>query len=214
MSVPQETPISRDTSLRKGLPHQNVSQIEVPWEGVTLNRCLFIAITILVITSGCQRLNEVVRGHKDVTEVDTVGTVLNMRHTAARKAWLPPPQSEASLWDTFFWWVSDDDEEESRRGKSRKTNQEKSIKGLRHKAIPKRNLLRGRDDRFKARREKGRRNNEEKKESVKGRREMERRLKQKKLEEEEHEVEKEEEKEKIQKKSKENKKKDAGMKRK
>ena len=44
-------------SLRKTLSLQNVAQIEVPWEGVTLNRCLFIAITILVLTSGCQRLN-------------------------------------------------------------------------------------------------------------------------------------------------------------
>lgn len=44
-------------SLRKSLSVQNVAQIEAPWEGVTLNRCLFIAITILVLSSGCQRLH-------------------------------------------------------------------------------------------------------------------------------------------------------------
>lgn len=43
--------------LRKSLSIQSMAQIEVPWEGVTLNRCLFIAITILVLSSGCQRLH-------------------------------------------------------------------------------------------------------------------------------------------------------------
>lgn len=44
-------------SLRKALSIQNLSQIEKPWENVTLNRCLFVAITILVLTSGFQRLH-------------------------------------------------------------------------------------------------------------------------------------------------------------
>lgn len=44
-------------SLRKALSIQNLSQIDRPWENVTLNRCLFVAITILVLTSGFQRLN-------------------------------------------------------------------------------------------------------------------------------------------------------------
>lgn len=44
-------------SLRKALSIQNLSQIEKPWENVTLNRCLFVAISILVLTSGFQRLH-------------------------------------------------------------------------------------------------------------------------------------------------------------
>lgn len=44
-------------SLHKTLSIQNLTQIETPWENVTLNRCLFVAITILVLTSGVQRLN-------------------------------------------------------------------------------------------------------------------------------------------------------------
>lgn len=44
-------------SLRKALSIQNLSQIDRPWENVTLNRCLLVAITILVLTSGFQRLN-------------------------------------------------------------------------------------------------------------------------------------------------------------
>ena len=45
------------SGLRRALSMQSLSQVEVPFQGVTLNRCLFIAITILVITSGFQRLN-------------------------------------------------------------------------------------------------------------------------------------------------------------
>lgn len=44
-------------ALRKAPSIQNVTKIEKPWENVTLNRCLFVAITILVLTSGVQRLH-------------------------------------------------------------------------------------------------------------------------------------------------------------
>lgn len=44
-------------SLHRTLSIQNLSQMEKPWENVTLNRCLFVAITILVLTSGFQRLH-------------------------------------------------------------------------------------------------------------------------------------------------------------
>lgn len=74
-----------------------------------------------------------------------------------------------SLWDTFLWWVDDDedndDEGGSKRGKSRKVTREKPTHGLRHKAIPDRRLLKGRDGRFKARRDKARRDEEESQEA-------------------------------------------------
>lgn len=44
-------------SLHRTLSIQNLSQMEKPWENVTLNRCLFVAITILVLASGFQRLH-------------------------------------------------------------------------------------------------------------------------------------------------------------
>lgn len=44
-------------SLHRTMSIQNLSQMEKPWENVTLNRCLFVAITILVLTSGFQRLH-------------------------------------------------------------------------------------------------------------------------------------------------------------
>ncbi|XP_053507987.1 uncharacterized protein LOC128624389 [Ictalurus furcatus] len=188
-SLPRESPVTRGVSLRKSLSVQNVAQIEAPWEGVTLNRCLFIAITILVLSSGCQRLHEFLRGRKDGRDLEPIGSVLNVRHTALRKYRLPAPEPETSLWDTFFWWVSDDedndDEEGSRRGKSRKVTRERATRGLRHKAIPDRKLLKGREGRFKARRDKARQDKKKSRENMKVQREKMKSLREKKMEEEE-----------------------------
>ncbi|XP_060761348.1 uncharacterized protein LOC132871243 isoform X2 [Neoarius graeffei] len=190
-SPPYEAPVSRGVSLRKSLSIQNTAQMEVPWEGVTLNRCLFIVITILVLSSGCQRLHELLRGRKDGMSLEPIGSVLNARHTAVRKYYLPTPEHETSLWDTFFLWMSDDDDDDekrSRRGKPRKATREKVTQGLRHKAIPDRKLLKGREGRFKARRGKARQDEKkESRESAKAQKEKAKRLEEKKLEEEKRE---------------------------
>ncbi|XP_062413699.1 uncharacterized protein LOC119209485 isoform X2 [Pungitius pungitius] len=55
--LPREPSFPRTTALRKASSFQNLTQIETPWENVTLNRCLFVAITILVLTSGFQKLH-------------------------------------------------------------------------------------------------------------------------------------------------------------
>ncbi|TSP09111.1 hypothetical protein Baya_10733 [Bagarius yarrelli] len=192
--VPQPKPLRqsrRPVPLRKSLSIQNVAQIEAPWEGVTLNRCLFIVITILVLTSGCQRLHEFLRGRKEGSDFESMGTALNVRHTAVKKYHVRTPEPETSLWDTFLWWVSededdddDDDEDDSGRGRS---NKMKATGGLRHKAITDRSLLKGGEGRFKARRNKARQDEEESQENVT-------RLRTKKLEKEEEEREEQEDK--------------------
>ncbi|KAG7319832.1 hypothetical protein KOW79_016975 [Hemibagrus wyckioides] len=189
-SLPREAPVSRGVPLRKSLSIQSMAQIEVPWEGVTLNRCLFIAITILVLSSGCQRLHDFLRGRKDGTDLEPTGADLSVRHAAVKKYRVPAPEPETSLWDTFLWWVDDDEDDDeggSRRGKSRKVTREKATRGLRHKAIPDRRLLKGRDGRFKARRDKARRDEEESREGVMAQREKVKRLGEKKPEGEERE---------------------------
>lgn len=55
--VVTDAPPSAAASLHRALSLQNLSQTEKPWENVTLNRCLFVAITILVLTSGFQKLH-------------------------------------------------------------------------------------------------------------------------------------------------------------
>ncbi|XP_062338435.1 junctional sarcoplasmic reticulum protein 1 [Osmerus eperlanus] len=109
-SVPRQTsnPPTRSMSLRKSLSIQNLSQIDTPWENVTLNRCLFVAISILVLTSGLQRLHEVVRGRRGAEEEEVAG--LAVRRSALRIR--APPEPEPPLWEVLLSWLpdlSDDD---------------------------------------------------------------------------------------------------------
>ncbi|XP_076847445.1 uncharacterized protein LOC143493139 [Brachyhypopomus gauderio] len=164
---PREALPSR-VSLRKALSIQNLAQIQVPWEGVTLNRCLLVAITIVVITSGFQRLHDVVRGQRNGADVEPARTAVYTRHATLRRGRLAPPQlkPETSLWETFFWWVADDDddddeEEERRRVKSRKVIRERASRGLRPpKPILGRKAQKQREERFKVHRGKMREDKE------------------------------------------------------
>lgn len=179
----REHPVSSATSLRKALSIQNLAQIETPWEGVTLNRCLIIAISILVLTSGLQRINEALRGHKD-EEI----TAVSERHAVIRRAKLPTHEPETSLWDTFFWWVDDDDEGSSKR-KSKRASQKRTSRGFRHRTVPNLRLLKKRETKFTERR--GRRDAGEMKERTKRTKEKEIEVRKKKIEKEEEEEEEE-----------------------
>ncbi|XP_056302506.1 uncharacterized protein LOC130214721 [Danio aesculapii] len=166
--IPREHPLSSATSLRRALSIQNLSQMQMerPWEGVTLNRCLIVAITILLLSSGLQRIHDAVRGRKEDSEALTV---LTDRHTLLRRGKITP-QPDSSLWDTLFWWLDDDDDEE-RSGKHKKVS-----RSLRHRALPDPRLLKKRKT-FTERR--GRAGEEEVKETRK-------KMKAKKMEEEEN----------------------------
>lgn len=104
-------------------------------------------------------------------------------------------QPETSLWDTFLWWLGDNEvndvEEGSRRSNSRKVTREKATRGLRHKAIPDRKLLKGREGRFKARRHKERQDKKDSPEIMKAPREKMKRLGEKNPKEEQREEEEE-----------------------
>ncbi|XP_041956628.1 nucleolin [Alosa sapidissima] len=187
-TIPRETPSSRTNAmsgLRRALSMQSLSQVEVPFQGVTLNRCLFIAITILVITSGIQRLHETLRGRRDVAE-EEYG--LSLKHSALKKHH-HEPEPESSLWDTFFWWVADDDdddeEEDGGRGRKKKGVREKSSRGLRNRALPDKFLLKKGEGSLRDRKEKRRRGEEE--ERGKGKREHDKKAKKRRIEEEEEE---------------------------
>lgn len=180
--TPREHLTSSATSLRKARSIQNLAQIETPWEGVTLNRCLIIAITILVLTSGLQRINEVLRGRKDVNEESTA---VSERHAFIRGSKLPAQENETSLWDTLFWWL--DDDEDSNKRKSKRATQERVSRGFRHRTFTHPKLLKQRETTFSERRR--RRDTDEIKERTKNKKEEEIKVK-KKTEEEEEEEEK------------------------
>ncbi|KAG7456825.1 hypothetical protein MATL_G00239920 [Megalops atlanticus] len=204
--VPKSAPkeLSRTTSLRRALSIQNLSQIEGPWQGITLNRCLFVAITILVISSGCQRLHEALKSLRAVDHGKSEEEGLTLRHMNLKEdRALPQPEPETSLWDTLFWWVMEDDDdqdedEESPEGKPKK----KEVKGSGDRGASgkeKRRETPGKplpekEGRVKEKREKkGRKQQDD--QTEKGKRRSEKRVTVEQWEEDEEEEEQEEEEE-------------------
>ncbi|KAK2822289.1 hypothetical protein Q5P01_022354 [Channa striata] len=147
-----------EPSLHKNF--QTPTQIETPWENVTLNRCLFVAITILVLTSGIQRLHATLRG-QSTEEEEEVGLRVTQSSTLRHRSQQPEP--ETSLWEVMFWWLPDfddeDDEEEeeendkqdNRRGSNKKAQASRSF---RNKPLPEKNLMKQTHGKLKDRRAK------------------------------------------------------------
>ncbi|KAL4658952.1 hypothetical protein GN956_G3367 [Arapaima gigas] len=93
--VPKEpsravAPISRSLSI------QSLSEVEDPWEGVTLNRCLIVAVVVLVISASIQCLNEALDAFD--REAEELGAVEGGTLS------LTPEEQESSVWDRLFWW--------------------------------------------------------------------------------------------------------------
>ncbi|XP_037537267.1 uncharacterized protein LOC119414241 [Nematolebias whitei] len=158
----KEPSFSKPTSLQKSLSIQSLTQIETPWENVTLNRCLLVAITILVLTSGFQRLHETFRSRGTADEEAGLTTRRSgmIRHRGQH------PEPETSLWEVMFWWLPDldDDEEEEddaeiKRRKSKTGGTARVSRGLRHRSLPDKKLLKQRDGKLKDRRAKKARDN-------------------------------------------------------
>ncbi|XP_064184601.1 uncharacterized protein DDB_G0283697 isoform X2 [Anguilla rostrata] len=202
---PTQREISRTMSIRRALSIQNLAQMDSPWEGVTLNRCLFVAITILLISSGLQRLHvalKALRAEEDEGErVEEDGgrgmkDSLALRH-AGLKQDRTPPQPESSLWDTLFWWVLEDDDDEDEEEESADTRKtETGMKGVRggagrakHRETP---GSAGRK-REKRKEKRGRGREPEEEEGVMGKRRKEKRETVKQWEKEEEEEDEEEE---------------------
>ncbi|XP_044074191.1 junctional sarcoplasmic reticulum protein 1 isoform X2 [Siniperca chuatsi] len=166
-TLPREPSFPRTTSLHKALSIQNLTQIETPWENVTLNRCLFVAITILVLTSGFQRLHETLRGQGTAEEEEEVGLTVRRSGTLRHRG--QPPEPETTLWEVMFWWLpdlddeedeeeddddDDDDDGEVKRGKSKRGATARASRGLRNKPLPDKKLMKQRGGKLKDRRAK------------------------------------------------------------
>nr|XP_046178485.1 uncharacterized protein LOC124010150 isoform X3 [Oncorhynchus gorbuscha] len=169
--MPREPSLpARSMSLRKAMSLQNLSQIETPWEGVTLNRCLFIAITILLFSTVFQKLHETIKGGRGVEE-EEYDIALTVRRSALRHRVQPQEVvPEKSLYEVLFWWlpdIDDDNEEEAdegetKQGRVKKRVRERSLKGLRGNGTPERKLVKGREGKTKDKRAKRERDEETK----------------------------------------------------
>ncbi|RVE61780.1 hypothetical protein OJAV_G00173950 [Oryzias javanicus] len=158
--LPKQPSFSTPASLHKSLSIQNLAQVEMPWESVTLNRCLFAAIIILVLTSGFQRLSETIRGQKPVDEEED-GLMRRPLQMVNRGQ---PLQPEKSLWEVMFWWLpdlDDDDEDDGiRRGRSKRGAITTKARTHRNRPFPGKKLLKQRDGKLKDRRARKRMNKE------------------------------------------------------
>ncbi|CAN9502886.1 unnamed protein product [Ophioblennius macclurei] len=162
-------------SLQKSSSLQNLTPMETPWENVTLNRCLFVAITILVLTSGFQRLNEALRGHRAMEEEEEVR--LTTRHRGSIRHRGQTLEPDISLWDVMFWWLPDfddededeadeeddegDEDEEVKRRKVKQSREARASSSLRNKPLPDQKLMKRREGSLKERRAKKDRKEEE-----------------------------------------------------
>ncbi|KAM3865960.1 uncharacterized protein ACN63O_009602 [Diretmus argenteus] len=151
-TLPREPSFPRTMSLRKSMSIQNLTQIEKPWENVTLNRCLFVAITILVLTSGFQRLHETLRGRRPIEEEEEEAG-LTIRHSGTSRHKVQPPEPGTSLWEVMFWWLPDFDEGgQAKRGRSKRGAT--VSRGLRNRPQPDKKLTKQREGKLKNRRAK------------------------------------------------------------
>ncbi|XP_070775703.1 LOW QUALITY PROTEIN: junctional sarcoplasmic reticulum protein 1 [Enoplosus armatus] len=164
-TLPRELSFPKTTSLHKALSIQDLAHIETPWENVTLNRCLFVAITILVLTSGFQRLHETLRGQGTAEEEEKeVGLAVRRSGTLRHRG--QPPEPETTLWEVMFWWLpdlddeedeeedNDDDDGEVKRGKPKRGATARTSRGLRNKPLPDKKLMKRRDGKLKDRKAK------------------------------------------------------------
>ncbi|TNN78097.1 hypothetical protein EYF80_011602 [Liparis tanakae] len=158
-SLPGGTPNVETAALRKAPSIQNVTKIEKPWENVTLNRCLLVAITILVLTSGFQRLHEALRGQGAAEEEEEVE--LTVRRTGTLRQRRQPPEPEATLWEVMFGWLpdlddeedgdDDEDEDDEQVEESKRGEAVRAPRGLRNKPLPDKKLMKQREGTFKKR---------------------------------------------------------------
>ncbi|XP_063742271.1 junctional sarcoplasmic reticulum protein 1 isoform X2 [Eleginops maclovinus] len=160
--LPREPSIPRTTSLHKPLSGPNLTHIETPWENVTLNRCLFVVISILVLTSGFQRLHETLRGQRTVEE--EVG--VKVRRSGSLRHRGQPPEPETTLWEVMFWWLPDldDDEDEEEDddddGQLKRVKSKRGASGFRNKPLPDKTLMKPKEGKLKDKRAKKARNEE------------------------------------------------------
>ncbi|CAM4656131.1 unnamed protein product [Leuciscus chuanchicus] len=124
---------------RRIFPVESLSKVQNPWKGITLNRCILVAMVIVMVNSGVEIVQETIEPYFEVTE-DELGSELQTGDlTAEPDSW----------WYTFaFWnWRSEDELEEFRKKRAARTRLDGEKVGprkIRNKEMAK-GLLKGRE---------------------------------------------------------------------
>ncbi|KAL4608083.1 hypothetical protein GN956_G25150 [Arapaima gigas] len=123
--------------LHRTISLQTLTQIEAPLEWITLNRCLVLAITLVLIGSSFQRLCEVLEGLGQKVETQSPEIQSTDLRDISLELDSQLEQIESSLWDNWFLnLILDDDadnnedsEEEEEEENSRWVAEQKSDHG-------------------------------------------------------------------------------------
>lgn len=102
---------------RRIFPVESLSKVENPWKGITLNRCIMVAMIIVAVSSGVEKLQEVLEPYFEETEEP--GSELQAGDLSEESSW----------WDTFaFWnWGSEDKIDEFKKKRSAKQRQGEKV---------------------------------------------------------------------------------------
>lgn len=111
---------------RRLLPVKSLSEVENPWTGVTLNRCILVAMVVIVVSSGVELVQETLEPLFEEAE-EEAGSELQ-----------DGGADESSWWDTLaFWnWGGEDELEKLRKRRAAR---------IRNKEMPTKGLLKERD---------------------------------------------------------------------
>lgn len=80
-------------SYERILSIENLSDVPNPWKGFTMNRCLVLALVVLLVSSGVNELHDAIDSFVEETGVRSfIGSVQD------------GSIMQFSLWDNFMWW--------------------------------------------------------------------------------------------------------------
>lgn len=106
---------------RRKLPVESLSQVENPWKGITLNRCIALAMIIVVVSSSVEQVQEALDAFLEEDDgLSVTGT----------------DQLGSSLWDTVaFWnWGTEGDAPKRRSIRKKIQRRDPSVRLLREKS--------------------------------------------------------------------------------
>ncbi|XP_048107686.1 uncharacterized protein LOC125300136 isoform X2 [Alosa alosa] len=108
---------------RRKLPVESLSQVENPWKGITLNRCIALAMIIVVVSSSVEQVQE------------ALDTFLEEEDGLSMTDGTNQPGS--LLWDTLaFWnWGLEDDTLKRRSIRKKIHKRDPTVRLLREKSV-------------------------------------------------------------------------------
>ncbi|KAG9350574.1 hypothetical protein JZ751_024463, partial [Albula glossodonta] len=102
-------------------PSQNSSDDENPWEGITLNRCLIVAVIIILVSTGVNSMNDALQEYWEMEDGERSTEEADLRHDDLTQGSILE-EAQDYLWDTLFWWRRgpQEDDEDLRGFRSKK----------------------------------------------------------------------------------------------